>query len=110
MKKIIIIAGALCMLASFPANAQTSAQVIFEFPQGNNWRDVNNDRYWRQVRLNQEAEELARHQASERERYEHHDNGNHYAYGKGHSKKHGKGYNKNHPKRHNNQHNQHNER
>lgn len=85
MKKIIIIGGMLCALASFPANAQ----MVFEFPQGNSWRDISSDRYWRQVRINQEAEERAREEARDRERHEEfdrHDNGNH------HSNRHGKGH------------------
>ncbi len=102
MKKIIIIAGALCVLASFSANAQTSAQLILEFPDGRNLRDISNDHYWRQVRLNQEAEERARHEARE-----HHDNGNHYAYGKDKPKKHDKKYGKNYPKYYHNENDHH---
>jgi len=33
MKKIVILSGMLCLLASFPANAQISIQAIFGEPE-----------------------------------------------------------------------------
>ncbi len=70
MKKIILLGGAVCLLANFSANAS-------EYPQGS---DVNRRasvyRYWNQFQINQDTPNR------EQVRKEARDNGHHYAYGK----------------------------
>lgn len=106
MKKIILLGGALCLLTSFPVNAQTYEA----YPQGAVWNRLNNNyQYWHQTRIDQESRNWER-AREEARRNDDHDNGNHYAYGKdpkhhkegwkSQSKHNGKGYGKNHPKYH----------
>jgi hypothetical protein len=85
MKKALFLGSLLCVLTSAPAYAQISGRVVLDFPQGNDWRrHDNNDRYWRQVRLDHEARERER---EERRREEYYENYNeHYNNGCGHSK------------------------
>jgi hypothetical protein len=73
MKKALLLGSLLCVLTSAPAHAQVSGQIVLEFPQGNDWRRHNDhDRYWRQVRLDNEARERAHEERRLQEYYENH--------------------------------------
>lgn len=116
MKKIILAGGVVCLLAGFPASAQTAPSFgealasSLMYPQSAQVsRRNNNDQYWNRIHFNQEMRDQER-EREEARKNDHHDNGHHYAYGKDpkhhkagwkdQSKSHGKNDGKKPPKFH----------